>query len=127
MKNLLRTSLIIFFLFVSAASFADSMRCGNKLISTGDSKAEVLIKCGEPLLQETIAIEESTEYAALALKYPGLYKRGLLRSNNGVVGRTTTLTQSIDQWTYHRGQGRFLGILYFEGGKLVAIEDGDRM
>lgn len=124
----LNFSLLILLLHVSTSSFADSMRCGNKLVSTGDKKAEVLIKCGEPLLQETIAIEEKKEYAVLALKYPLLYKRGLLKSNNdAVIGKETTISQSIDQWTYNLGQGKFLRILYFEGGELVAITDGDRM
>ena len=53
--------MFLLLVFTLPASYADSMRCGNKLISTGDKKAEVLIKCGEPLTQETIAIEEETE------------------------------------------------------------------
>ena len=123
-------TVLIGFLVVGVvpASYADSMRCGNKLVSTGDKKAEILIKCGEPLFQETDAIEEKTEYAELALKHPLLYKHGLLKNNKGVtIGRDTTTTQRIDQWTYHMGTGKFLQILYFEGGELVKIVDGDRM
>ena len=109
-------------------SYADSMRCGNKLVSNGDTKAEVLIKCGEPLTRDTIAIREDTDYAELAIQYPLLYKRGLIKNKDGaVIGRETTVSQSIDQWTYHLGQGKFLRILYFVGGELAAIEDGDRM
>lgn len=115
-------------LFVVPVSNADSMRCGNKLVSINDTKAEVLIKCGEPLTQETIAIEEKAEYAELALKYPLLYKHGLLKNNKGLtIGKESSVTQSIDQWVYHVGEGKFLRILYFEGGKLAVIEDGDRM
>ena len=126
MTKYLVCGLLLF--FVLPASYADSMRCGNKLVSNGDSKAEILLKCGEPLTRETIAIEENTEYAELALKYPLLYKHGLLKNKRGaVIGKETTVTQNIDQWTYHLGQGKFLRILYFEGGKLVAIEEGDRM
>jgi len=118
----------LFMLFVLQTSYADGMRCGNNLISTGDTKAEVLIKCGEPLTTETIAIEENSEFAELAIKYPLLYKHGLLKSKKGaVIGRETTISQSIDQWTYHLGEGKFLRILYFEGGQLVAVKDGDRM
>ena len=112
----------------SGQSFADSMRCGNSLVSVGDKKAEVLIKCGEPMLQETIAIEENAEYAELALKYPLLYKHGLLKNKDGVtIGKETSITQRIDQWTYNLGHGKFLRFLYFEGGELVAITEGDRM
>jgi len=120
--------ILLLIFFMVPVSQADGMRCGNSLILTGDTKAEVLIKCGEPLTRETIAIEENTEYAELALKYPVLYKHGLLKNKKGVtVGKETTVTQNIDQWTYHLGQGKFLRILYFEGGKLVAVEEGDRM
>jgi len=121
-------SIGLLLIFHLPASYADGMRCGNSLVSTGDTKAEVLIKCGEPLTRDVIAIEENTEYAELALKYPMLYKHGLLKNKDGVVvGRESTVSQSIEQWTYHLGQGKFLRILYFEGGKLVAVEDGDRM
>ena len=120
--------MLLLLVFTLPTSYADSMRCGNKLISIGDKKAEVLVKCGEPLMQETIAIEEKAEYAQLALKYPLLYKHGMLKKNNdAVIGKESTTTYSIDQWTYHMGQGKFLRILYFEGGELVSIVDGDRM
>ena len=128
MVNIKRVGLFLLLLLIMSNSHADSMRCGNKLISIGDTKAEILIKCGEPMTQETIAIEKNTEYAELALKYPLLYKHGMLKNKNGaVIGSETSITQSIDQWTYNLGQGQFLRILYFEGGQLVAIKDGDRM
>lgn len=127
MKYILKLTILII-VIVSSPGYADSMRCGNKLVSTGDKKAEVLIKCGEPLLRETIAIEEKAEYAELALKYPLLYKHGLLKNRDGaVIGRETSISRPIDQWTYHMGQGQFLRILIFNGGELIAIEDGDRM
>lgn len=124
----IRTPIILMILFYIPSSYADSMRCGNKLITVGDTKAEVLIKCGEPLTRDTIAIQEDTDYAELAIQYPQLYRRGLIKNKDGVViGRETTVSQSIDMWTYHLGQGTFLRILYFVGGELAAIEDGDRM
>ena len=123
-----KLSLVLLLLLTAPGIYADSMRCGNSLISIGDIKAEILIKCGEPMTKETIAIEENTEYAELALKYPLLYKHGMLKNRSGaVIGSETSITQSIDQWTYNLGEGKFLRILYFEGGELVAIKDGDRM
>ena len=36
---------------ISTVSFAaGSMRCGTRLVSPGDTKAEVLLMCGEPML-----------------------------------------------------------------------------
>ena len=121
--------LLLLLATTSISYAADNMRCGTKLVSIGDSKAEVLLKCGEPMLQETIAFKEQTEYGELAQKYPLLLKHGLLKKNSdGVVigGRKSTVTLPVDQWTYNLGKGRFLRMLLFEGGKLVAIESGDR-
>jgi len=107
---------------------SDSMRCGNSLVSVGDHKAEILIKCGEPFLQETIAVHEATDYSELALKYPLLYKHGLLRDKSGVViSSESSVSQPIDQWTYHMGSGQFLKFLIFQGGTLISIDDGERM
>lgn len=105
------------------------MRCGTKLVSLGDSKAEVLINCGEPLLKETIAIREDTEYSELRATYPLLEKNGLLKEKDtaAAAGSKSSLTLPIDQWTYNIGSGKFLRLLIFQGGRLVAIEKGDRM
>lgn len=127
MKYIFRLSALIL-IFVVQTAHADAMRCGNKLVSIGDSKAEVLIKCGEPMMRETIAIEQKAEYAELALRYPLLYKHGLLKDDEGtVIGKETSVTYSVDQWTYHLGQGKFLRTLIFKGGQLVAIDHGERM
>ena len=120
--------ILLLLLFVVPATYADSMRCGGKLVTLGDSKAKTIINCGEPFMKETIAVAEKTEYSELALKHPLLYKHGLLKDSNGaVIGSKTSVSQSIDQWTYNLGQGTFLRVLYFEGGQLVAIADGDRI
>jgi len=112
--------------FVAEAS--DSIRCGNSLVSVGDRKAEVLLKCGEPLLRETIAISENVQNIELALKYPLLYKHGMLRDDSGaLIDTESSIAQPIDQWTYHRGSGHFIQYLIFKGGRLEVIEDGERM
>jgi len=121
---------VLFFSMNSLVYATDNMRCGTKLVSIGDSKAEVLLKCGEPLLKETIAFRKQTEYGEMAETHPLLLKYGMLKKDkNGVViaGRESSVTLPVDQWTYHLGKGKFLRILLFEGGKLVAIDSGDRM
>ncbi len=44
--------LILSIVFFTSMSFADSMECGNRLISDGDKKYEVLLKCGKPFFKE---------------------------------------------------------------------------
>ena len=54
-------TLLLLFLMHST-SFADTnMRCGSKLISVGDTKAEVLVKCGEPMLKEAVGQTEKSK------------------------------------------------------------------
>lgn len=79
------------------ASYSHAMRCGNDLITVGDSKAKVLLTCGEPLLSEVVATE-----------------------------KTADKKEIIEEWTYYRGPGNFLLILTFQGGRLTDIETGDR-
>ena len=48
MKNIyIRTAFLICVLLV-AASPALALRCGNNIVDVGDTKIEVLSKCGEP-------------------------------------------------------------------------------
>ena len=37
-----------------APTWADSFRCGSKVVSVGDSKFDVLRNCGEPTLREYV-------------------------------------------------------------------------
>jgi len=86
---------------ISVDAFA--MRCGDRLVSRGDTKAEVLMKCGEPSFSEVIAIEAGPGIGFSTLKVP------------------------VEQWTYNQGPNTFLKILTFKGGKLVDIGDGERV
>lgn len=81
----------------AATPAAADLRCGTELVSPGDSKVEVIKKCGEPLLRETVAVK-----------------------------KTPSADEIVDRWTYDQGPGRFLKILTFEAGELVTIEDGER-
>src|SRR3989338_10507102 len=38
---------------------ADSMRCGSNLVSDGDSKAKVILRCGQPFYKEQVKVESS--------------------------------------------------------------------
>ena len=88
---------------VTSSSYADSMRCGTRLITDGDSMTSVLLRCGEPMLRN----------------YSGLkVKRG--------VGRNYKTEVTIETWTYNKGSQKFLRILRFEGDILTSIRDGER-
>jgi hypothetical protein len=95
MRLLIATALM---LSISVAAGAlSTLRCGTALISIGDSMAEVLLKCGEPLTRDNVGV-----------KY---------------VGSTEMF---VELWAYNFGYGRFLKLLTFEAGRLVTIENGGR-
>jgi hypothetical protein len=99
-------STIVLFLLSVNSVFADSMKCGTRRVKTGDTKTEVLLKCGEPFTQEVVGEKSS-------------YRMFL-----GLILDSTTVI--VEKWTYHLGTGKFLRILTFEGDKLVTIEQGDK-
>ncbi len=102
-KHLIPTA-ILFFLFTFSAANA-GIRCGNDIISTGDTKTQVLIKiksCGEILEKDS-------------------YVRGTTYTSSKTY-ETTTQTK-IDQW-YTRINERgsyYCYPLTFENGKLTTI------
>ncbi len=91
-------ALLVFCLMqVSVYAVADSMRCGQRFVKTGDYSAEILLACGEPMYREHV----------------GFAHQGDLHID-------------VEHWTYSRGPGQFLRILVFRGGRLHRIEDGGR-
>ena len=88
-------------------SFADTMKCGTRLVSDGDSKAKVLLRCGEPFMKEFVGEKtvRSRLYGGYGIKFD---------------------TVPVERWTYVLGQRQFMRILTFEADTLVKIELGDK-
>jgi hypothetical protein len=53
-KILFLSGYVLLFLVLIATSAVSGLRCGTKLVNVGDTKLEVLAKCGEPDLKEII-------------------------------------------------------------------------
>lgn len=104
-----RLTVAALLLLLADVAAADSMRCGSALVTTGDADAEVLLKCGEPLSRETVAIKEYT-----------VRRRGFLRQTE------TATEERVEKWIYRPGGGRFMRVLTFQGGILVEIEQLDQ-
>lgn len=98
--------MIIASLLVQTVS-ADAMRCSNSLVQTGETKADVIDKCGEPVFTDSYC------------------------EPIAVVGQANTTViipcEEVDLWTYHPGSGQFVQHLYFKRGKLQAIKNGRRL
>jgi len=80
----------------------------------GDSKGNVLFKCGEPMfkdsfLKPTQQVISSSNHKSRIILHP------------------VTQCESIDEWTYNPGSGQFLTTLQFERGVLISIKYGARI
>ena len=95
--RLFAATLTVVTLSVMGAPASAGLRCGHELVQEGDSAAELLLKCGEPLIRSTIALEN-----------------------------TSTTQGIVEQWTYSFGPGKFLRIVTIEAGRVASIENGDR-
>jgi len=74
-----------------------AFKCGDEMISTGDSRAGVLMKCGKPNHTDKYGAKKS--------------KRG---------------SQGIEKWYYNCGKGDFIYVLTFENGVLKNEETEGR-
>lgn len=100
----------VLFIFISMFSFAypafgddyiTDLRCDSGLIMLGESKIEVLSKCGEPAGKD---ISER--------RVPGSFRP------------PSYIT--IEEWTYNFGPRDFIHVLEFQGTTLKAIRRGAR-
>lgn len=98
--------LVLAGLIAASAPHAFGMRCNDRLVSIGDSKAEVLGKCGNPSFSSFVALETVKQ-----------------ADRNGSVA----VEVPVEQWTYSQGPNTLLKLLTFKGGRLVGIEDGERV
>ncbi len=92
--------------------------CGSRLVSVGDSRYEVLAKCGEPSWRD--AWEEERLERVGGVPYmdgsPYYASRVPIFTNVHVL---------IEEWVYNRGSSRFMRIRRFENNRLINIEVGD--
>lgn len=83
---------------------AESVRCEGGIVQTGDSKLDLLAKCGRPTL-----VEGSTS------------ELGTFEAQNGVGRRVYA---PVDIWTYDFGRNQFVQLVRIVGGRIASIERG---
>lgn len=94
-------------LLAASPAFA-AFRCGTKLVSEGDTRSEVAVKCGEPT---EIVTQKS------------VYRRPVVWTNGRpyYVGEDFIEIQ-VENWIYNLGPNKLMRRLRFEGGVLADIE-----
>lgn len=92
---------------LAAPSMADSMRCGNHLVTDGDTVGKLRSRCGEPA-----AISRKT-----VLRPPIVWVHGrALRTGHGAV------EVPVETWEYNFGPRRLIQRVRIEDGLVVAID-----
>lgn len=95
--NLTRHCLtLLLLLAVLPSAYADSWRCGQRLVKTGDSPAAVRTRCGEPEFRDRVRISIREQ------------------------GKRQTV--SAQRWFYRQGRRRYGKHLIFYAGELRRIE-----
>lgn len=96
-------SLLLLCMLIALPLHAGTLRCKSGLLTEGDTTAELLIRCGEPMLKEDLTRYEANGFGALmTVKY-------------------------AERWTYHFGRHQFLQFVTIRNGIITEIEDGPRL
>ncbi len=93
-------------LALASPAAAESLECSGGIVSVGDSRIDLLGKCGPPSLQEVV------DYSLAALH------------RYGPAGPGRRLAATVERWTYNFGPNRFLQFVTLEAGKVVSIARG---
>ena len=125
--------IVLWFGFSVSNAQADGMRCGTKLVVAGDTKIEVLSKCGEPDFKETVAVVTKSKEVNIADRANAgsgvnLHSRHSNASTGNAGGITlgTETTEAIEEWSYNQGPTKFIKVLTFRGGRLESVQETER-
>jgi hypothetical protein len=83
-----------------------ALRCGSKLVNTGDHKSKILKYCGEPT---------SVDVRTIVRGYVSIPDRHYRR----IPGYGEVL---VEEWTYNFGPRRFMRTIKFEDGLVVSVK-----
>ncbi len=112
-------TLLAISLFFNQAAHADSIRCGNKLASTGATLYEVKSICGAP---DDAQHRTESHTISERVSAPCDPPEKKIKCSSTV---SSTVYVEVDEWTYDFGTNQFLRFLRFEDGRLISIHDGD--
>jgi Protein of unknown function (DUF2845) len=115
-------SLITFLIAIGLTDLSFAFRCGTELVDEGDTKYEVLHKCGDP------SHIESWEEDRFQTDF-GLRREYDTHTGQPYWTRAPLLVKEkvkIEEWTYNTGPTEFIRYLRFENGILTNISTGDK-
>ncbi len=98
----------------------DGFRCSTgRLVSVGDSIADVRERCGEP--------DSSDQRTETRLRVARRSAGGSVDATRPAAGTSVIdETVTVDEWSYDLGNGRLTRHLRFENGRLAQVTTGSR-
>lgn len=115
---MLRTILVAA-IFTASASSALAMRCGVSLVVEGQSKFDVLQRCGEPAYRDS-RVEYRPVQPNLQIPRP-LNSPDAYFPYNSNYPYPATREVVIEEWVYNFGSTQLMPSLLFENGRLITI------
>lgn len=95
---------------------AQGLGCGGLLVGVGDSRASLVMKCGQPFATDTVCI-----------RVPRVVWTVPLHPREAPRQYVTEHCEYVDEWTYHRGPGSFMSVVRLQNGVVAQIRDGARV
>jgi hypothetical protein len=92
------------------------LRCQGRLVSIGDTKEEVLNKCGDPDKRDQWE-EDHNRTISQIYDY---------KTEQYIAPKRIEQPIQMERWTYYLGVNKFIRYLYFQNGELIKIETGER-
>jgi hypothetical protein len=100
--------IVLLILTMAAGSVrADALQCGSSLVSTGDTRNQVVAKCGNPAdIERSSVLVQSVAWV------------------NGVPvpAGNTLIEVPVELWLYNFGPTQLMRRVRFESGRVVSIE-----
>lgn len=96
------------FLFLSAVN-SWAFRCGNNLVSEGDSKTQVQVACGKPTFKESSCENRQSHTST---------------TKSGTIKKNRKCGRKVEVWHYNCGENDFIYKLTFENG-ILRNEDSE--
>ena len=100
---------------VLPAQASQSLRCNGSLVGKGDSPVALLQKCGDPIYRQGVCVSMLQLGWVVTPYRPG--SPAAVLANQCVP---------MEEWTYDRGPGTFLGVVRIYNGAIESVRDGDR-
>lgn len=118
MKRHLIIAAAVLVLISATGTGAQAFRCGSRLVEIGDSKWDLLNRCGQPAW-----VEEWMEK-----RWQPYYSEPFSSGRRFYVSPpvfSEFVYVTVQQWFYNFGPTQFTRILTFENNRLTRIETGD--